>query len=151
MRMVRRPSSPQLDEKSDNDVEVTWEDQQKINRFSRLHAMFSDLEDELQMRKTEREDLDELSMELELMDDETILYVCILIKATRWAMPMCICRRVRRLSSSSRIPSGPTRSSRACSSKWTIASATWRSSRSRYTRALATISVRAASYTDLER
>ncbi|WFD24063.1 hypothetical protein MEQU1_002760 [Malassezia equina] len=63
-----------LDEKSDNDVEVTWEDQQRINKFSRLHAMFSDLEDEIKARRTEREDLDDLSLELELREDEMILY-----------------------------------------------------------------------------
>lgn len=75
MQMVRGASlTVQLDEKSDNDVEVTWEDQQSINRFSRLHAMFSDLEDEIKARRREREDLEDLNLELELMDDETILY-----------------------------------------------------------------------------
>lgn len=64
-----------LDEKSDNDVEVTWEDQQRINKFSRLHAMFSDLEDEIKARRTEREDLEDLSLELEMMEGETILCV----------------------------------------------------------------------------
>ncbi|SHO79011.1 Similar to S.cerevisiae protein GIM3 (Subunit of the heterohexameric cochaperone prefoldin complex) [Malassezia sympodialis ATCC 42132] len=63
-----------LDEKSDNDVEVTWEDQQRINKFSRLHAIYSDLEDEIKARRTEREDLEDLSLELELREDEMILY-----------------------------------------------------------------------------
>ncbi|KAI3623846.1 hypothetical protein CBS14141_003545 [Malassezia furfur] len=59
-----------LDEKSDNDVEVSWEDQQQINRFSRLHATFSDVEEELKARRTEREELEDLGMELELLDGE---------------------------------------------------------------------------------
>jgi len=54
---------------------VTWEDQQRINKFSRLHAIYSDLEDEIKARRTEREDLEDLSLELELREDEMILYV----------------------------------------------------------------------------
>ncbi|WFC95460.1 hypothetical protein MBRA1_002108 [Malassezia brasiliensis] len=63
-----------LDEKSDNDVEVSWEDQQQINRFSRLHATFSDVEEELKARRTEREELEDLGMELELLDGDRVLY-----------------------------------------------------------------------------
>lgn len=54
---------------------MTWEDQQRINKFSRLHAIYSDLEDEIKARRTEREDLEDLSLELELREDEIILYV----------------------------------------------------------------------------
>ncbi|KAI3613533.1 hypothetical protein CBS9595_004366 [Malassezia furfur] len=61
-----------LDEKSDNDVEVSWEDQQQINRFSRLHATFSDVEEELKARRTEREELEDLGMELELLDGDRV-------------------------------------------------------------------------------
>lgn len=54
---------------------MTWEDQQNINKFSRLHATFTDIEEEIQVRRREREDLDDLSMELELMDeDATVMY-----------------------------------------------------------------------------
>ena len=64
-----------LGDKENNDVEVTWEDQQNINKFSRLHATFTDIEEEIQVRRREREDLDDLSMELELMDeDATVMY-----------------------------------------------------------------------------
>ena len=52
-----------LGEKENNDVEVTWEDQQNINKFSRLHATFTDIEEEIQVRRREREDLDDLSMD----------------------------------------------------------------------------------------
>ncbi|WFD27955.1 hypothetical protein MNAN1_002963 [Malassezia nana] len=75
-----------LDEKSDNDVEVTWEDQQRINKFSRLHAMFSDLEDEIKARRTEREDLEDLSLELEMMEGETILWVLHVTDTYRYKM-----------------------------------------------------------------
>ncbi|WFD43694.1 hypothetical protein MPSI1_002358 [Malassezia psittaci] len=63
-----------LGDKSENDVEVSWADQQRINRFSRLHARFSDVEEELKARRTEREELEDLGMELELLSDERILY-----------------------------------------------------------------------------
>ncbi|WFD31249.1 hypothetical protein MSPP1_002283 [Malassezia sp. CBS 17886] len=63
-----------LDEKKNNDTEVSWDDQQKINRFSRLHATFSDVEEELHARRSERSELEDLGMELELMDGDTILY-----------------------------------------------------------------------------
>ncbi|WFC99925.1 hypothetical protein MYAM1_002671 [Malassezia yamatoensis] len=63
-----------LGDKSENDVEVSWADQQRINRFSRLHARFSDVEEELKARRTEREELEDLGMELELLNDERVLY-----------------------------------------------------------------------------
>jgi len=54
---------------------VTWVDQQNINKFSRLHATFTDIEEEIQVRRREREDLDDRSLELELMDeDATVMY-----------------------------------------------------------------------------
>ncbi|WFD33502.1 hypothetical protein MCUN1_000315 [Malassezia cuniculi] len=59
-----------LDEDQNNDVEVTWEDQQQINRFSRLNSQLADAEDELRRRRTEKEELDDLSMELELVDED---------------------------------------------------------------------------------
>ena len=55
-------------------MEVTWEDQQNINRFSRLHATLSDVEEELHAKRAEKEELGDLSMELELMEDEPVLY-----------------------------------------------------------------------------
>ena len=52
---------------------MSWADQQRINRFSRLHARFSDVEEELKARRTEREELEDLGMELELLSDERVL------------------------------------------------------------------------------
>lgn len=36
---------------SSSEVEVTWEDQQKINKFSRLNTRFHELEDEIKVAK----------------------------------------------------------------------------------------------------
>lgn len=46
-----------------------------INRFSRLNSTFSDVEDELKAKRAEREELEDLGLELEFMEDEDVLYV----------------------------------------------------------------------------
>ncbi|KAL8871845.1 MAG: hypothetical protein Q9198_007325 [Flavoplaca austrocitrina] len=57
------------------DLEVRREDQDKINKFSRLHQREMLLEDDLKSRAKEREDLEEISNELELADeDEKVPY-----------------------------------------------------------------------------
>merc|ERR1712130_245729 len=71
---TRLAAMQMLDEKSNNDVEVSWEDQQMINRFSRLNSTFSDVEDELKAKRAEREELEDLGLELEHMEDEDVLY-----------------------------------------------------------------------------
>ncbi|CDR88907.1 probable GIM3-Gim complex component [Sporisorium scitamineum] len=64
-----------LSEQEANEIEVTWEDQQSINAFSRLNSTYSDLLEDLRLGKEEREALDDLTLELELADeDEPILY-----------------------------------------------------------------------------
>jgi len=56
-------------------VEVTWEDQERINTFSKLNSRVSDLEESLEIKKQEREALEDLSTELELADeDEPVMY-----------------------------------------------------------------------------
>ncbi|KAL8929649.1 MAG: hypothetical protein Q9172_000328 [Xanthocarpia lactea] len=58
-----------------DDLEVRREDQDKINKFSRLHQREMLLEDDLRSRAKEKEDLDEISNELELADeDEKVPY-----------------------------------------------------------------------------
>ncbi|MCJ1308585.1 hypothetical protein MMC25_002238 [Agyrium rufum] len=49
---------------------VRREDQDKINRFSRLHQKELGLEAELKLKTKDKEDLDELSSELELADED---------------------------------------------------------------------------------
>lgn len=51
-------------------TEVTWEDQQKINKFSTLVTAKDDYISELEKAKSEKEYLDDLALELELVDDE---------------------------------------------------------------------------------
>ncbi|EAU84807.1 prefoldin [Coprinopsis cinerea okayama7 len=63
------------DEEKDDAAEVTWEDQQRINTFSKLNARIKLIEQKLEVFKQEKEALDDLSPELELADeDEPVLY-----------------------------------------------------------------------------
>ncbi|KAJ1304504.1 hypothetical protein OPQ81_005649 [Rhizoctonia solani] len=69
MRMLNQ------DDESEENTEVTWEDQQKINTFSKLNTRCTDLEDKIAKQKSEKEALDDLAMELDLADeDEPIEY-----------------------------------------------------------------------------
>ncbi|CEL60973.1 Prefoldin subunit 4 OS=Saccharomyces cerevisiae (strain ATCC 204508 / S288c) GN=GIM3 PE=1 SV=1 [Rhizoctonia solani AG-1 IB] len=69
MRMLNQ------DDESEENTEVTWEDQQKINTFSKLNTRCSDLEEKIAKQKSEKEALDDLAMELELADeDEPVKY-----------------------------------------------------------------------------
>ncbi|KAH9828369.1 Prefoldin, subunit 4 [Teratosphaeria destructans] len=54
----------------DDDKEVRKEDQDRINRFSRLHGRERGLEEQLRAKEKEREDLEDISNELELADDD---------------------------------------------------------------------------------
>ncbi|KAF8634276.1 hypothetical protein AX17_004232 [Amanita inopinata Kibby_2008] len=69
LRMLNRE-----DEKDDG-AEVTWEDQQRINTFSKLNARLRNLESKLEELKQEKDALDDLATELELADEEEpVLY-----------------------------------------------------------------------------
>ncbi|KAL9104927.1 MAG: hypothetical protein Q9163_000172 [Psora crenata] len=58
-----------------DELEVRREDQDKINKFSRLHLREMALEEDLKVKAKDKEDLEELSDELELADeDENIPY-----------------------------------------------------------------------------
>lgn len=61
---------PQLNESDSNDIDVSFEDQKSINAFSRYNSRLSDVEDELKSKKEEKEALDEVAMELELVDED---------------------------------------------------------------------------------
>ncbi|KAN0063456.1 hypothetical protein ACQY0O_003903 [Thecaphora frezii] len=64
-----------LNEHDQNDVEVSWEDQQSINAFSRLNSTYADVEEDLRLKREEKEALDDLAIELELADDDDdVLY-----------------------------------------------------------------------------
>ncbi|KAK7473148.1 hypothetical protein VKT23_001249 [Stygiomarasmius scandens] len=69
MRMIDK------EQENDDSVEVTWEDQQRINTFSKLNTRIKSIEAKLEGLKEEKEALDDLAMELELADeDEPVLY-----------------------------------------------------------------------------
>lgn len=58
-----------------NTAEVLWEDQQKINQFSSLINKKDALSEQLEAFKTEKEYIDDLALEIELLDeDEKIQY-----------------------------------------------------------------------------
>ncbi|TVY56398.1 Prefoldin subunit 4 [Lachnellula cervina] len=77
--MQRRMLSKEDEAKAAGDeVEVRREDQDKINKFSRLHQREIGIEEELKTKHKEKEDLDDVSNELELADeDEKIPYVAV--------------------------------------------------------------------------
>ncbi|KAL8794164.1 MAG: hypothetical protein Q9195_003232 [Heterodermia aff. obscurata] len=53
-----------------DEIEVRREDQDKINKFSRLHQREMALEEELKVKAKDKEDLEEISTELELADED---------------------------------------------------------------------------------
>ncbi|CAM8925921.1 unnamed protein product [Rhodiola kirilowii] len=57
-----------------SDTEVTWEDQQNINKFGRLNNRFHDLEDEIKLAKEVNESLEDAGNELILADEEVIRF-----------------------------------------------------------------------------
>lgn len=64
-----------LPEGQKNTAEVLWEDQQKINKFSSLINKRDSLTSLLDALKSEKEYIDDLSMEIELLDEgEKIQY-----------------------------------------------------------------------------
>jgi len=56
-------------------TDVSYEDQQKINTFSRLNLRMNDLEARLTARKRAAEDYEEAGNEIMLLDDETVPFV----------------------------------------------------------------------------
>ncbi len=62
--------SREEEEAAGPEVEVRREDQEKINKFSRLHQRELNIEDELKAKHKEKEELDDISTELELVDED---------------------------------------------------------------------------------
>ncbi|KAJ2795976.1 hypothetical protein H4R21_004897 [Coemansia helicoidea] len=61
---------PLLRREEERDTEVTWQDQQRINEFSKLNARYERLDDEYKRQKEEDGYLDDLAMDIELLDDD---------------------------------------------------------------------------------
>ncbi|KAI0464839.1 hypothetical protein LJB42_000050 [Komagataella kurtzmanii] len=59
-----------LPEGQTNKTEVSWEDQQRINEFSKLINRKDQFEVELAELSHEKDYLDDLSLEIELLDDD---------------------------------------------------------------------------------
>ncbi|KAL3624611.1 Prefoldin subunit 4 [Castilleja foliolosa] len=59
---------------SASETEVTWEDQQNINKFGRLNNRLHELEDEIKIAKETNESLEDASNELILTDEETVRF-----------------------------------------------------------------------------
>ena len=64
-----------LAEGKQNNTQVTYEDQQKINEFSKLIMRKDTIEQELSKQRQEKEYLDDVSLDIELIDeDEYVKY-----------------------------------------------------------------------------
>lgn len=61
------------EEGAGDEVEVRREDQDKINKFSRLHQKELKIEDALKAKNKEKEELDDITMELELADEDDLV------------------------------------------------------------------------------
>ncbi|ESQ36001.1 hypothetical protein EUTSA_v10009095mg [Eutrema salsugineum] len=59
---------------SGSGMEVTWEDQQNINTFSRFNNRFHELEDEIKFAKEKCENLEDAGNELILADEEMVRF-----------------------------------------------------------------------------
>ncbi|XP_011311180.1 prefoldin subunit 4 [Fopius arisanus] len=54
----------------DSDIHISYEDQQKINRFAKQNAQMDDLKEELKIRQNDLKNLEDACDELALMDDD---------------------------------------------------------------------------------
>ncbi|KAM7472663.1 hypothetical protein LguiA_010846 [Lonicera macranthoides] len=57
-----------------SETEVTWEDQQNINKFGRLNNRLHDLDDEIKIAKETNENLEDAGNELILTDEEVVRF-----------------------------------------------------------------------------
>ncbi|KZZ88671.1 Prefoldin, subunit 4 [Ascosphaera apis ARSEF 7405] len=71
--MLSRRMLSKDEEAQAEDTEVRKEDQEKINRFSTLHSRELVLEGKLKAKNKDKEDLEEVSMELELADEDELV------------------------------------------------------------------------------
>ncbi|KAH9699176.1 hypothetical protein WN944_027342 [Citrus x changshan-huyou] len=57
-----------------SDTVVTWEDQQNINKFSKLNNRFHELEDEIKFAKETNDNLEDAGNELILTDEDIVRF-----------------------------------------------------------------------------
>ncbi|KAK0673512.1 Prefoldin subunit-domain-containing protein [Cercophora samala] len=73
MNLSRRMLTKEEEDAVGDEIEVRREDQDKINKFSRLHSHTLTLEDELKVKNKEKEELDDITTELELADEDDLV------------------------------------------------------------------------------
>ncbi|XP_002737961.1 prefoldin subunit 4-like isoform X1 [Saccoglossus kowalevskii] len=66
-------TSVQKGSMSDSSVQVTYEDQQKINKFARKNSKLSELKEDIQSKKKELQNLQDASDDLVLLDDSELV------------------------------------------------------------------------------
>ncbi|KAK3320692.1 Prefoldin subunit-domain-containing protein [Cercophora scortea] len=71
--MNRRMLTKAEEEAAGEEIEVRREDQDKINKFSRLHQHELSIEEELKGKNKEKEELDDITTELELAEEEDLV------------------------------------------------------------------------------
>ncbi|KAL4590484.1 hypothetical protein LXL04_003414 [Taraxacum kok-saghyz] len=59
---------------SGSETEVTWEDQQNINKFGRLNNRYHELDDEIRIAMEANENFEDASNELILTDEEVVRF-----------------------------------------------------------------------------
>nr|GEU63389.1 protein SYM-1 like [Tanacetum cinerariifolium] len=69
-----RPVSIMQQSGSGSETEVTWEDQQNINKFGRLNNRYHEVEDEIKIAKEANENFEDASNELILTDEEVVRF-----------------------------------------------------------------------------
>ncbi|KAL7597746.1 probable prefoldin subunit 4 [Lactuca sativa] len=57
-----------------SETEVTWEDQQNINKFGRLNNRYHELDDEIRIAMEANENFEDASNELILTDEEVVRF-----------------------------------------------------------------------------
>ncbi|KAM6577039.1 hypothetical protein CsatB_028876 [Cannabis sativa] len=57
-----------------SEMEVTWEDQQNINKFGRLNNRLHELEDEIKIAKESNDNLEDAGNELILTDEDVVRF-----------------------------------------------------------------------------
>ncbi|RWV98737.1 hypothetical protein GW17_00038398 [Ensete ventricosum] len=67
-------SVPKMQKGEGSEAQVTWEDQQNINKFGRLNNRFHELEDEIKVAKETNENLEDASNELILSDEDIVRF-----------------------------------------------------------------------------
>ncbi|CAO1400761.1 unnamed protein product [Diamesa serratosioi] len=70
MALVDNKGKSHFQPDPDADVQITFDDQSKINKFANYVAKLEDLKEELKIKKTELQNIEEAVEEMELMEDD---------------------------------------------------------------------------------